>query len=57
MEDQEEDMVVMTDVEVDLNEEKAIEIVRNVVLLVTLPVEIPVTSVMLLNRSVPQPKC
>jgi len=50
-------MVVMTDVEVDLNEEKAIGIVRNVVLLVTLPVEIPVTSVMLLNRSVPQPKC
>jgi len=57
VEDQEEDMVVMTDVEVDLNEEKAIGIVRNVVLLVTLPVEIPVTSVMLLNRSVPQPKC
>ena len=57
MEDQEEDQVVMTVVEVDLNEEKEIGIVRNVVLLVTLPVEIPVTSVMLLNRSVPQPKC
>ena len=51
MEDQEEDMVVMTVVEVDLNEEKEIGIVRNVVLLVTLPVEIPVTSVMLLNRA------
>ena len=57
VEDQEEDMVVMTDVEVDLNEEKAIGIVRNVVLLVTLPVEIPVTSVMLLNRAALQFKC
>ena len=52
MEDQEEeDMEVTTAAGVDLNEEKEIGIARNVIL-VTLPAEMLVTSVVLLNRAI-----